>query len=129
MEGKNVRKFARDVNAKINTESCWLWGRRSDRNRQIEAFICAAQEQALRTNCMKCRIDNTAINSECAMRGGKRYGTSLMNARNWHNVNTAGVITMWQERFLGSSVEIKAYVEERRGMRKHQKLSKSCRMK
>lgn len=65
---------------------------RLDLNIKTEAVICAAQEQALRTNFMKCRIDSNKIR----MYGGEMtfYETTLDNARNWLNVNTKDDMAM-----------------------------------
>lgn len=41
---------ASDMNTKTDTEGRWLWIRRSDLKIEAEALICAAQEQAIRTN-------------------------------------------------------------------------------
>ena len=49
----------------------WSWLRSSDLKVQTEGLICAAQEQALRTNYVKHHIDRTAkspLNVECAVK-------------------------------------------------------------
>ena len=56
MYGQYVREFDEDV----DIEMTWKWMRKSDLKPETEALICAAQEQALRTNYVKCRIDKTA---------------------------------------------------------------------
>ena len=54
MYGQNVRQI--EDKGKGNT---WNWLRKSNLKRCNKAFICSAQEQALRTNYMKFHIDKT----------------------------------------------------------------------
>ena len=46
-----------------DAEQTWSWLRSSDLKVQTEGLICAAQEQALRTNYVKYHIDRTAKSS------------------------------------------------------------------
>ena len=55
----------------IDENLSWKWFVQSDLKVQIEATICAAQEQALRTNYIKNKIDNTSENPLCRMCGEK----------------------------------------------------------
>ena len=48
-------------------EKSWLWLRRSDPKCETEALICAVQEQALRTNYVKCKIDKSIESPMCRM--------------------------------------------------------------
>lgn len=69
MEGKlNVRS---DVNPKTDTEDQWLWMMGSDLKIERESVTCAFRVQALRTNNMKFRMDNTADSYKCRMSGGR----------------------------------------------------------
>lgn len=61
-------QFARGMNANTDTVNRWLWTKRSDLKIETEASICAAQEQALRINYMKCKFDSTTENAECVVR-------------------------------------------------------------
>lgn len=116
-------QFARDVNTKTDTANRWLSMTRCDLKMNTKSLICAAQEHVLRINNVKCRTPPTATNGVRVVREVKRYETSFVNARNWHNANSKGAMTMWQEGSIGSSVAIKGYKEQKRGMRKSQKES------
>ena len=63
MYGQYYREMA-DV---ANFEKSWLWLQRSDLKCETEALICAAQEQALRTNYIKCRIDKSVESQLCRL--------------------------------------------------------------
>ena len=45
----------------------WYWLRKADLKVEIEAMLCAAQEQAIRTNYVKQKIDKTARSPFCKM--------------------------------------------------------------
>ena len=47
----------------------WLWLRSMGIKRESESLIMAAQEQAIRTNVIKAKIDNTQEESKCRMCG------------------------------------------------------------
>ena len=65
-------QFVREMPEGINKDSSWKWLVQSDLKVQTEATICAAQEQALRTNYIKNKIDKTSENPLCRMCGEKR---------------------------------------------------------
>lgn len=50
-------------------EDRWLRIGRSDLQLEAEVLICAAHEQALKTNYVKCRIDNIIKSDKCRMCG------------------------------------------------------------
>ena len=50
-------QFLRDMAETTDAEQTWSWLISSDLKVQMEAFICAAQEQALRTNNVRHHID------------------------------------------------------------------------
>ena len=56
-------QFLRNMQETMDVEQTWSWFRSSDLKVQMEGLICAAQEQALRTNYMKHHIDRTAAES------------------------------------------------------------------
>ena len=66
---KMYGQFAREMSEHVDKELSWNWLVRSDLKVQTEATICAAQEQALRTNYIKHRVDKTADNPLCRMCG------------------------------------------------------------
>ena len=70
-EKRMYGQFYRDIEEKTDTEKRWLWMTKSDLKPETEALICAAQEQALRTNYIKHRIDHTAESDKCRICGEK----------------------------------------------------------
>ena len=50
-------------------EEKWLWLRDGSIKRETESLIMAAQEQAIRTNTIKVKIDNTQAESKCRLCG------------------------------------------------------------
>ena len=59
-------QFFRQIDQVCNTNE-WHWIRDGSLKSGTEALICAAQEQALRTNYIKAKIDKTQQNSKCRM--------------------------------------------------------------
>ena len=55
----------------IAGEDRWLWLKQGNLKRETESLILAAQEQAVRTNVIKAKIDNTQEQSKCRMCGEK----------------------------------------------------------
>ena len=69
-------QFAREMPEEIDKDLTWQRLVQSDLKVQTEATICAAQEQALRTNCIKNKIDKTSKKIhyvECVVKMGKLY--------------------------------------------------------
>ena len=64
-------QFVRETTEKVDKEKMWQWLSRSDLKVGTEALLCAAQEQAIRTNYMKYRIDKTSERSLCRLCGKK----------------------------------------------------------
>ena len=62
-------QFVREMPEEIDKDLSWKWLVQSDLKVQSEATICAAQEQALRTNYTKNKIDKTSENPLCRMCG------------------------------------------------------------
>ena len=63
-------QYLREMNDK-DKNNTWRWLQKSDLKGCTEALICSAQEQALRTNYTKCRIDKTIDSPLCRMCGIK----------------------------------------------------------
>ena len=55
----------------IAGEDRWVWLKQGNLKRETESLILAAQEQAIRTNVIKAKIDNTQEQSKCRMCGEK----------------------------------------------------------
>ena len=73
-QGKKMYgQFAREMPEEIDKDLSWQWLVQSDLKVQTEATICAAQEQALRTNYIKNKIDKTSENPLCVVKRGKLY--------------------------------------------------------
>ena len=68
---KMYGQFCRDVNTKTDKGKRWAWLKKGDLKPETEAIICAAQEQALRTNYIKHKIDHTQEDDRCRMCGQK----------------------------------------------------------
>ena len=62
-------QFVREIPEEKDKDLSWKWLVQSDLKVQTEATICAAQEQALRTNYTKNKIDQTSENTLCTMCG------------------------------------------------------------
>ena len=65
MYGQFVREMPEDIHKNLS----WKWLVKSDLKVQTEATICAAQEQALKTNYTKNKVDKTLENPLCRMYG------------------------------------------------------------
>ena len=64
-------QFVREMPEEIDKDFSWKWLVQSDLKVQTEAIICAAQEQALRTNYTMNKVGKTSENPLCRMCGGK----------------------------------------------------------
>ena len=53
-------QFVREMPERTEEKETWKWMRKADLKVQTEAMLCAAQEQAIRTNYVKHNIDKTA---------------------------------------------------------------------
>ena len=64
-EGKHLyERFKRLIN-NISHDKTWTWLRKGNFKRETESLLMAAQNNALRTNHIKTRIDKTQQNSKC----------------------------------------------------------------
>ena len=66
---------------KVDKEKTWKWLSRSDVKVGAEALLCAAQEQAIRTNYMKCHINKTSENPLCRLCGKKGESVQHITSR------------------------------------------------
>ena len=73
-EKKMYGQFIREMPETTDETETWSWLRKSDFKVETEAMLCAAQEQAIRTNYVKHKIDGTATSPMCRM-CGKRNET------------------------------------------------------
>ena len=75
---KMYGQFVREMPEQIDKERTWEWMRKSDLKVETEALIFAAQEQALRTNVVKCNIDKTGSSPLCRLYGEKNETVTHM---------------------------------------------------
>ena len=52
----------------VRSDQCWAWLQNGDLKRETESLIVAAQNQSIRTNLVKARIDKSQGDSLCRMR-------------------------------------------------------------
>ena len=68
---KGMQKFVRDTEPMSDKEKSWEWLWNGDLKKKTERVILAAQGQALRTNYVKFRIDDSCFSPKCRMCGDK----------------------------------------------------------
>ena len=51
----------------VRSDQCWAWLHNGDLKRETESLIVAAQNQSIRTNLVKARIDKSQGDSLCRM--------------------------------------------------------------
>ena len=70
-EGKQLYgRFKRLIN-NISHDKTWPWLRKGNFKRETESLLIAAQDNAIRTNYIKARIDKTQQNSKCRLCGDR----------------------------------------------------------
>ena len=70
-EGKQLNgRFKRLIN-NISHAKTWTWPRKGNFKRETESLLIAAQNNAVRTNYIKARIDETQQNSKCRLCGDR----------------------------------------------------------
>ena len=70
-EGKQLYgRFKRLIN-NISHQKTWTWLRKGNLKRETESLLIAAQDNAIRTNHIKARIDKTQQNSKCRLCGDR----------------------------------------------------------
>ena len=70
-EKKMHGQFIRELPEEVNKDRTWQWLSTSDLKIGTEALLCAAQEQAIRTNYVKYQIDKTSESPLCRLCGKK----------------------------------------------------------
>ena len=60
-------QFVREMPEKVDKNKTWQWQSRGDLKISTEALLCAAQEQAIRTNYVKYHIDRTSESPLCRL--------------------------------------------------------------
>ena len=88
-EGKQLYgRFKRLIN-NISHQKTWTWLRKGNFKRETESFLIAAQDNAIRANHIKARIDKTKQNSKCRLCGDRR--NDQLHNKQWQQISTEGV--------------------------------------
>ena len=73
-------RFQRLIN--ISHQKTWAWLRKGNFKSETESLLIAAQDNAIRTNHIKTRIDKTQQNSKCRLCGDRDETINHANAAN-----------------------------------------------
>ncbi|CAB4008758.1 Hypothetical predicted protein [Paramuricea clavata] len=94
IDKKMYGQYNRDLGKEVDREKTWWWLKKGDLKPELEALLCAAQEQALRTNYVKFHIDRTVESPLCRLCGEKgEHKTHLIKkAEKWYEHQPNGVI-------------------------------------
>ena len=60
-------QYLKDIEGKVDCDNTWKWLTNGELKKETEGFIMAAQDQALRTNAIKTKIDRSANDSKCRL--------------------------------------------------------------
>lgn len=60
-------QYIRDIEGKVDSVKTWDWLSAGELKKETEGLIMAAQDQALRTNAIKAKIDKTTADSKCRL--------------------------------------------------------------
>ena len=63
-EGKQLHGRFKQLISNISHDKTWTWLRKGNFKRETESLLIAAQDNAIRTNHIKARIDKTQQNSK-----------------------------------------------------------------
>ena len=69
-EEKQLHRCFNRQTEKIILEKIWAWLRKEHLKKETESLLISAQNNALRTNCIKAKIDDTQRNCEYRFRDG-----------------------------------------------------------
>ena len=70
-EGKQLYGRFKGLINNISHDKTWTWLRKGNLMRETESLLIAAQNNAIRTNHIKARIDKTQQNSKCWLWGDR----------------------------------------------------------
>ena len=70
-EGKQLYGRFKRLIKNISHDKTWTWLRKGNFKRETESLLIAAQDNAIRTNHIKARIDKTLQNSKCRLCGDR----------------------------------------------------------
>ena len=86
--------------------------------KETEGTVFAAQEQALRTNSIKAKIDKHPVSPKCRLCGTKEE-TYMHLVSGWRRNSTKEDMTMLPEEFIGNCARSRDWKAQTGGMRKH----------
>ena len=66
-EGKKLYGHFKRLISNISHEKTWMWLKKENFKRESESLLIAAQNNAIRTNHIKARIDKMQQNSKCRL--------------------------------------------------------------
>ena len=70
-EGKQLYDRFKGLINNISHQKIWTWLRKGNRKRETESLRIAAQDNAIKTNHIKAKIDKTQQNSKCRLCGDR----------------------------------------------------------
>ena len=70
-EEKQLSECFQQLTSDISPEKTWTWLRGGNLKRKIESLLITAQNNAIKTNHIKVRIDKTQHNSKCRLCGDR----------------------------------------------------------
>ena len=70
-EGKQLYGHIKHLVNNISQQKTWTWRRKGNLKRETESLLIAAQDNVIRTNHIKARIDKTQQNSKCRLCGDR----------------------------------------------------------
>ena len=87
----------------LEGEASWDWLNKGDLKKETEGLITTAQDQALRTNAIKARIEKQDLSfAECAEPKMRQHITLFTSAVNWHRLNINNDTITGPELFTGT---------------------------
>ena len=93
---RTYKQFIHEMCEEIDNDLSWKWLVQSDLKVQTEAMICATQEQALRTNYTKNKIDKTSENALCRMCGERGQCKILAQHEYKRRHDTVAKLVQWK---------------------------------
>ena len=110
---------------KVRSDQCWAWLQNGDLKRETESLVVAAQNQSIRSNLVKARIDKSQKDSLC--RVFRKVDESIDHIvsgyiLNLHRRSTRQGMITWEKYYIGSLLESVILKLEVNGMNISQKV-------
>ena len=116
LQGQLVEK-TRNIAHKFSVDKKWVFDKK-----ETEGMLFAAQEQALRTNSIKAKIDKQPVSPKCKLYGTKEETVMHLvsvTAPSWHRNSTKEDMTMLPEEYLENCVRSMNWKVQKNGMSIH----------